>query len=249
MKILNFNRISKHIIFILFNLLIVNSTFSQTNVKVASNKKTIDSLKTRNKTATKQNTIKDSLIYIADSSIMIGRNPQNDNLFFAKNKPNNIFIGLGSSVPTLFISKPFSNNVAGAVGIGTTKIPEGYLLAVKGKLIAEDIYVQLFKDWPDYVFDSNYKKMTLTDLEKYINKNSHLPGVPTAATVAQKGVSLGQMDVLLLQKVEELTLYLIEQNKILEEQKKLIESQTIIIEQQNKKIEEIKRNINKTTNK
>jgi len=103
----------------------------------------------------------------------------------------------------------------GNVGIGTTDT-HGFKLAVNGSMIAEDVTVQLYDNWvnyPDFVFSNNYKMMDLSNLEKYIKKNNHLPGIPTAEEVSETGLKLGEMNQKLLQKVEELTLYIIEQNK------------------------------------
>ena len=67
--------------------------------------------------------------------------------------------------------------------------------------------------WPDYVFEPTYELRTLNNLEQYIQANKHLPEVPSAKEVEANGIELGQMDATLLKKVEELTLYLIEQDK------------------------------------
>ena len=70
--------------------------------------------------------------------------------------------------------------------------------------------------FPDYVFEKNYKLPTLEEVEAYINKHGHLEGIPSAKEVEEnEGISLGEMNVKLLEKIEELTLYLIEQNKII----------------------------------
>ena len=67
--------------------------------------------------------------------------------------------------------------------------------------------------WSDYVFDNDYKLRTLNELEEYIKTNKHLPDVPSEKEVFKKGIDLGEMDGLLLRKIEELTLYIIEQEK------------------------------------
>lgn len=77
--------------------------------------------------------------------------------------------------------------------------------------------------WADFVFDSDYQLMPLSDVEDYVTKNKHLPEIPTTTEVKENGVELGEMNAKLLQKVEELTLYLIEQNKQNQEQQKKIE--------------------------
>ena len=72
--------------------------------------------------------------------------------------------------------------------------------------------------WPDFVFDKNYQLPTLQEVEEHINKYKHLPDIPSETEVKENGVSLGEMQAKLLQKIEELTLYTIELNKVLKEQ-------------------------------
>ncbi len=108
----------------------------------------------------------------------------------------------------------------GAVGIGTEEIPEGFLFAVNGKVIAEELQVQLKGDWPDFVFADDYELMSLYEVENYIKQNRHLPNVPSEAQVLENGVNVGEMTSILLQKVEELTLHIIELNKRIEELEK-----------------------------
>lgn len=106
-------------------------------------------------------------------------------------------------------------NTDGTIVIGSSNNPAtGYLLSVNGKAICEELKVQLSPNWPDYVFNSDYKLMPLEDLEKSIIKNKHLPNIPSAADItADKGFEVGEMNRKLLEKVEELTLYIIELNK------------------------------------
>ncbi|WP_217607270.1 hypothetical protein [Chitinophaga sp. GbtcB8] len=98
----------------------------------------------------------------------------------------------------------------GSVGIGTTN-PQAKL-AVNGDVFAKKIKVTQ-TGWPDYVFGEDYALPSLAVVEKYINEHKHLPGIPTATAVEKEGLDLGEMNKQLLQKVEELTLYLIELKK------------------------------------
>jgi trimeric autotransporter adhesin len=111
----------------------------------------------------------------------------------------------------------YNTTLSGKVGIGTSSIPSGYKLAVAGNVIAEKIKVQLQGQWPDYVFDKDYQLMPLSALEKFIQQNKHLPEVPTTAEVEKEGVDIGNNQALLLKKIEELTLHLIEQNKLVQQ--------------------------------
>lgn len=91
-----------------------------------------------------------------------------------------------------------------------------------GSVWAKEIVVQLTDPWPDYVFEKEYKKYSLYELENFIEKNSHLPNVPNAKEVEENGINLAEMDAILLKKIEELTLYTIEQQKLIDEQAGLI---------------------------
>lgn len=120
----------------------------------------------------------------------------------------------------------------GRVGIGITSagIPTGYLLAVDGNVISERVRVRLSGDWPDYVFAENYPLLPLNDLKETIKEEGHLPNMPDAATVQEEGQDLGDMQVLMMEKIEELTLYIIElhervaflekENEVLKSEKK-----------------------------
>jgi hypothetical protein len=109
---------------------------------------------------------------------------------------------------------------AGNVGIGT-QFPHAEL-SVNGTVLAKAVRVTTNATfWPDYVFGSDYKLMTLSELESYVNENKHLPGIPSASDVEEEGsVDLGEMNTLLLQKVEELTRYIIDLQKQIDELKK-----------------------------
>lgn len=101
----------------------------------------------------------------------------------------------------------------GNVGIGTrlTNNPNNYKLAVNGIIGAKEVQVEnTSSTWADYVFEPTYKLMSLQELQLYISINKHLPEIPSAEEVKTNGHKLGEMDVLLLKKVEELTLYIIE---------------------------------------
>lgn len=105
--------------------------------------------------------------------------------------------------------------VAGNVGIGVnaTDMAAGYELAVDGDIICEELKVQDSGDWPDYVFADEYELKTLEEVEAHIEANSHLPGVPDAETVEEEGIMIGEMQKVMMEKIEELTLYMIDANK------------------------------------
>lgn len=99
----------------------------------------------------------------------------------------------------------------GFLGIGTTT-PDSRL-SVNGTIHSKEVKVDV-TGWPDYVFKQNYKLLSLIDVKSYIDKNNHLPDMPSEKIIAEDGLNLGEMNKLLVKKIEELTLYLIEQNGV-----------------------------------
>lgn len=106
-----------------------------------------------------------------------------------------------------------------AIGPTTMPIPAGYKLFVKDGILTEKIKVALSTDltnWADFVFDESYELLSLKEVESYIAKYKHLPDIPSTSEVHKEGLDLAQMDAKLLQKIEELTLYVIQQQKEIE---------------------------------
>ncbi|WCT13669.1 hypothetical protein [Mucilaginibacter jinjuensis] len=103
------------------------------------------------------------------------------------------------------------NPNGGNVGIGTTQ-PDKTLTA-NGVIHTTEVLVDQFVPAPDYVFDKDYDLTSLKDVKSYIDQNHHLPEILSAAQVAKEGINLGEMNAKLLKKIEELTLYLIQQKE------------------------------------
>ncbi|MBN2610808.1 MAG: hypothetical protein JXB00_04550 [Bacteroidales bacterium] len=113
------------------------------------------------------------------------------------------------NTPNLFIDEN------GSIGINTVQCGDGKL-AVNGKIIATAVEVKAYP-WADYVFDENYKLLRLEEVEQFILSNHHLPEVPSASEVEENGINVAEMNSILLKKIEELTLYVIELKKEIKE--------------------------------
>ncbi|TXN36137.1 hypothetical protein FVB32_16395 [Flagellimonas hymeniacidonis] len=101
----------------------------------------------------------------------------------------------------------------GDVAVGTSTVPNGYRMAIDGKLITEEVKVQLSGNWPDYVFAKDYDLSSLEDVQKHIKEKGHLPNIPSAKEAEANGIEIGEMNRLLIEKIEELTLYILEQEE------------------------------------
>jgi len=147
--------------------------------------------------------------------------------------PATQFIGTTDAQPMIFKTnntEQFRIGTDGHVKIGAfANPPSDAKLAVDGYIYARKLTVTS-QSWADYVFDSAYKLAPLNEVEDFIQKNKHLPGMIPAAAVEKKGVDVGENQAVLLKKIEELTLYLIEQNKKIN----LLQEQ---VKQQGKKIQ------------
>jgi len=146
------------------------------------------------------------------------RNAQEGNVYFQiatglNQWETKIKIGEGEGPNTKLLFNPDGGNV----GIGTTN-PDAKL-AVNGKIHSKEVKVDLI-GWSDFVFFKDYKLPTLKEVENHIKEKGHLKDIPSAKEVEKNGINLGEMDAKLLQKIEELTLYTIDQQKEIEELKK-----------------------------
>ncbi|WP_052522113.1 hypothetical protein [Saccharicrinis fermentans] len=109
-------------------------------------------------------------------------------------------------------NKVYMTLKSGNLGLGTEETGP-HRFAVEGSIGAREIQVEA-SGWSDFVFTNEYELMSLEETEQFILKNKHLPDIPKESEVLEKGINLGEMDAKLLQKIEELTLYIIEQNKL-----------------------------------
>ncbi|SUJ02445.1 Uncharacterised protein [Sphingobacterium spiritivorum] len=174
-------------------------------------------------------------------------------LFSYRNKAKHWAIGGGHASTSFSIWEDGGDGVYGS-GFGNARftiLPEGNVgigtdvptekLSVKGNIRAKEIKVET-ANWPDYVFEEEYKLTPLTEVETFIKANKHLPDVPSAKEIDEEGLSLGEMNKLMMKKIEELTLYLIEKGK---QQQILLQSVHTLQE----KLDQQANEINKLKNK
>jgi hypothetical protein len=108
------------------------------------------------------------------------------------------------------------------LSVGTTSAAPGYMFRVGGKMICEEVKVKLEGSWPDYVFDKKYSLPTLPELQRFIEENKHLPNIPPASIIEKNGVELGDMQRKMMEKIEELTLYILQLHNEIETLKKTL---------------------------
>lgn len=173
---------------------------------------------------------------VMDNNEIMARNNAVEAPLFLQPNQGNVVIGSTSDWPaTLHVANEtgdaglrvqidgatkFIVDSDGAVMISTaTQKKPGYELNVNGQIVAEEVLVQNSVNWPDYVFADDYLLAELRDVELFIKEHRHLPNVPSAAQIEEDGINLGEMDKTLLRKIEELTLYMIQQSRDIEQLK------------------------------
>jgi len=158
-------------------------------------------------------------------------------------------IGIATADPSEKLDVNGNVKTSGYVLVGATTLPAADAkLAVNGNIYSKKVKVTP-NGWADYVFDAGYRLRPLSEIEQYIQQHNHLPEVPTAAEVAKDGLDLGDNQATLLKKIEELTLYVIEQNKKNEEQNIKLQQMTQKMEQQQRELEVLKKKVNNHSNK
>ncbi len=147
-----------------------------------------------------------------------------DNVLKAKLSTNGTTTTLASYSGDFYIyrtnSSPFIAHSDGNFTMGGFINAFGYRLSVYGKAIAYEFTALPYASWPDYVFADDYKLKPLSEVKKFISENKHLPNIPAAAEIEKNGIQLGDMSKRLMEKVEELTLYIIQLQEQVDELKK-----------------------------
>ena len=140
------------------------------------------------------------------------------------NTATNGFMGIADEVSTGFYGNVsgwglIMNTNTGNVGIGT--LNPTYKLSVNGDIRTKEVVVET--GWADYVFGEKYQLRSLAEVEKFIRQNNHLPNIPSAKEVEANGLHVGDVQKRMMEKIEELTLYLIDANKKIERLEQMIE--------------------------
>lgn len=208
----------------------------------------------RNFTATSGAQIREIATFISNSGGVVPPNPIALNILHARysgldgqysriqnilNSNNKGYIQFGKSSsgsPDIALAFGFNGNALmqvqemGQVSIGNVTTPSGYKLFVEEGILTEKIKVAVegTSNWADYVFDAGYKLMPLEEVNSFIKEHKHLPNVPSALEMVENGLDVAKTDAKLLEKIEELTLYLI----ALQEQVKALQEKVQALEQQ-----------------
>lgn len=136
---------------------------------------------------------------------------------------NNNNLGLQIVSPQKMGLQSGNITLTGKVGINTENTTSAYALAVDGGLITTKVYVQDVENWSDYVFDDTYKLMPLHELKKYIGDNKHLPEILSESEIVSQGYDLHEMQSAMMKKIEELTLYTLQQQEEIESLRKMVD--------------------------
>lgn len=134
----------------------------------------------------------------------------------------------------------------GNIGIGT--LTPDQKLSVNGTIHSKSVVIDL-NGWSDYVFKKDYRLPSLSDVKAYIDQNQHLPEIPSEQEILKKGLNVGEMNNLLMKKVEELTLYLIEKDQIIKEQQKKLYDQELINKASEERLKRVEMALDSLKNK
>ena len=154
------------------------------------------------------------------SSLFMGEDPNgNYGMYWKYNGGDNEMELWGKSNSTHYGPHLRIERDNGNIAIGGD-FATGYKLSVDGNIICEKLRVDLSDGWPDYVFAADYKLMSLKELDTFIQSNGHLPNIPKSGVIQESGLDVGEMQRLIIEKIEELSLYIIQQQNEIEELKR-----------------------------
>jgi hypothetical protein len=171
------------------------------------------------------------LNYLCGKDVYVG-NANSGNLTANKNLYVNGKLGVGTNNPQYQLDVNGTSNFSGPVAINLnnasltnailSSVLNNYQLIVNGKVLATDFFAKVTSNWPDYVFDNNYKLMSIEELEKYIKQNRHLPHIPKEQEIKENGLSFVDIIKQQQQTIEELSLYIIQLSKEIKQLKEKI---------------------------
>lgn len=150
-------------------------------------------------------------IFPTDTSLVLWSNSNSNNYLVFQPSWGNT--GIGTYTP----NAKFHLNGAMLVGNNSARIATNYEVSVDGEIMCENLTMQNSTSWPDYVFENDYQLMPLSDLEKSIRENKHLPNVPSAEEISRNGINMQVITKAHMEKIEELTLYIIQLKKEIDE--------------------------------
>lgn len=143
---------------------------------------------------------------------------------------------VSGTVATINGAVHISPQYVAPTSFNTSEYLDDYLLWVEEGIVTEDLAIVNADEWSDFVFEENYTLMSIKELAKFIKEKGHLPEIPTRAEVKEKGYSVHEINKKLLQKIEELTLYIIDQDEKLDKQQSAFEQLTIRLEKIERKL-------------
>lgn len=164
---------------------------------------------------------------IGGAKSVVGVQTDTDKSYWGTSTANGLFLGANLKKSIYFDTdgEVFVGFCDGVLPTVRTELRNKYSMFVKGGLLAEDLAIAPTSAWADYVFDKSYNLKSLCEVEAFIEENKHLPDVPSANEVAENGYSQREINKILLQKIEELTLYTIQQQKEIDSLKKELNQQ------------------------
>ena len=150
----------------------------------------------------------------------------------------------GATSPLFYMKNPQAQTTSNEIFVIENSSRKVFQINNNGTVRARQILLDQLL-WADYVFQPGYKMLTLPELEKYIETYKHLPNIPDAKTIENTGIDLSEMSRRQMEKIEEITLYMIEQDKINKEQSVLIQQQAELLQKQAAQIESLMQQLQK----
>lgn len=148
---------------------------------------------------------KNNLLLFTDGKIGIG----SKYTYLENNSDKKLVI----NSPQIMDVKAQSISLSGKIGINTTNDTDGYSLAVDGGIISTKVYIKEVNQWPDHVFSDDYPLLDIHELDQYLIENKHLPGLPPESEVLKNGYDIHEMQYLMMEKIEEMTRYIVQLQK------------------------------------